>query len=63
VPDLLNLKDAAALLDVDVETLRRYVSKGAIETIQYVPRGWHHIPKEVIEGLKRNLLKRKGPNQ
>ena len=50
--ELLRVKDAAKMLEVDPSTLRRWINLGLIDAVK-LPSGQYRIRREDVEGLLR----------
>lgn len=50
--DLMNVHEAAAVIGVHVETLRRYLAKGEIGG-SLTPAGWRLTPSDISEWIEK----------
>jgi excisionase family DNA binding protein len=48
----ISISEAAQILGLSVEQIRRYCLQGTLDAVQYVPGGAYHIKRESVERLQ-----------
>jgi excisionase family DNA binding protein len=60
--ELLSVKEAASILRVSTDTVKRLIEERYIQSEQLKPRGWHRIRRDVLDAyIKQRGLTTKEP--